>query len=98
MYHSLIAQAVLATSLLATVNVPHIILSNDDGWATAQIRAQFDALVDAGYQVRSQFNVTYHVVSNTRGLRNEGHPIGSCVGPVGHEFALEDAYGPHRAV
>lgn len=28
-----------------------IIISNDDGWATAQIRQQFDALTSAGHNV-----------------------------------------------
>ena len=28
-----------------------IVLTNDDGWAVAQIRAQFDSLEDAGYNV-----------------------------------------------
>ncbi len=31
--------------------VKNIILTNDDGWAVAQIRAQNDALKDAGYNV-----------------------------------------------
>lgn len=56
MYHPLVAQAAFAASLLVATNVPRIVLSNDDGWATAQIRAQFDALVDTGYQVRSSFS------------------------------------------
>ena len=56
MYHPLIAQATFAASLLVAANVSHVILSNDDGWATAQIRAQFNALVDAGYQVRVSFS------------------------------------------
>lgn len=29
-----------------------IVLTNDDGWAVAQIRAQFNALDAAGYNVR----------------------------------------------
>ena len=29
-----------------------LVLTNDDGWAVAQIRAQRDALVDAGFDVR----------------------------------------------
>ncbi|KAI0689379.1 survival protein sure-like phosphatase/nucleotidase [Cytidiella melzeri] len=31
--------------------VTNILLTNDDGWAVAQIRAQYDALVAAGYNV-----------------------------------------------
>ncbi|KZT69448.1 sure-like protein [Daedalea quercina L-15889] len=52
MYHPLIAQATLAISFLAATSLPrNLVLSNDDGWATAQIRAQFDALIAAGYGV-----------------------------------------------
>lgn len=98
MYLPHISQAVFAASLLVATNVPHIVLSNDDGWATAQIRAQFDALVDAGYQVRSPASTLCSHASNTRRSRNTGHPIGPCVGPVRHGFTLEDAYDPHRAV
>ncbi len=34
--------------------VKNIILTNDDGWAVAQIRAQNDALKAAGYNVSSK--------------------------------------------
>lgn len=30
-----------------------IVLTNDDGWAVAQIRAEFETLSGAGYDVRS---------------------------------------------
>lgn len=30
-----------------------IVQTNDDGWAVANIRAQFDALTKAGYDVRA---------------------------------------------
>jgi len=30
-----------------------ILITNDDGWAVAQVRAQYDALVAAGHDVRS---------------------------------------------
>ena len=36
----------------AAVQCTNILLSNDDGWAVAQIRAQRDALVDVGFNVR----------------------------------------------
>ncbi|EJF59255.1 sure-like protein [Dichomitus squalens LYAD-421 SS1] len=48
------------TSLVSTISIAllirgasaqNIILTNDDGWAVAQIRAQRDALVDAGFNV-----------------------------------------------
>lgn len=43
----------------ASANAKRIVLTNDDGWAVAQIRAQFDALVAAGHDVRpiSHFSV-----------------------------------------
>ena len=51
----LAAQALILLAVsLSTIaqGVPKIVLTNDDGWATAQQRAQFQALVGAGYQVR----------------------------------------------
>ncbi len=45
----------ISVALLAIVQgafAQHLILTNDDGWAVAQIRAQRDALVDAGFDVR----------------------------------------------
>ena len=41
-------------SLFATLTATrgqNIVLTNDDGWAVAQIRAQFNALEAAGYNV-----------------------------------------------
>jgi 5'-nucleotidase len=32
-----------------------IVLTNDDGWAVAQIRAQYDALKSAGHDVRRSY-------------------------------------------
>lgn len=44
---------ILALSNAAfTVHAANIVLTNDDGWAVAQIRAQFDSLVGAGQNVR----------------------------------------------
>ena len=39
-------------STLAATRAQNIVLTNDDGWAVAQIRAQFDALEAAGHNVR----------------------------------------------
>ncbi|KAI0081879.1 survival protein sure-like phosphatase/nucleotidase [Panus rudis PR-1116 ss-1] len=44
---SLLVQALLFSATQAQ----KIVLTNDDGWATAQIRAQFNSLVAAGYDV-----------------------------------------------
>lgn len=43
----------LAALSVATANAQRIVITNDDGWAVAQIRAEYDALRDAGYDVRS---------------------------------------------
>ena len=44
-------QAIALVLLLEDAVAQKIILTNDDGWATAQIRAQRDALVGAGFNV-----------------------------------------------
>ena len=44
--------SVLVTFIAASLALGHnILLTNDDGWATAQIRAQNDALEEAGFSV-----------------------------------------------
>lgn len=48
-------QAISLAALLpacAYAGTESIVLTNDDGWAVAQIRAQRDSLVDAGFDVR----------------------------------------------
>ncbi|KAF7307746.1 SurE domain-containing protein [Mycena kentingensis (nom. inval.)] len=45
----LVALALLVGSTLAAPSANKLVLTNDDGWATAQIRAQFQALNAAGY-------------------------------------------------
>lgn len=42
---------VLAISLISTGSATNIVLTNDDGWAVAQIRAEYAALKTAGYNV-----------------------------------------------
>lgn len=48
---------VLLASLVALVQTQKIVLTNDDGWAEAQIRAQFEELVNAGYEVRYPYSM-----------------------------------------
>ncbi|KAI0370897.1 sure-like protein [Pilatotrama ljubarskyi] len=43
--------AVLAIFAVVIAHAQKLILTNDDGWAVAQIRAQRDSLVDAGFNV-----------------------------------------------
>ncbi|KAJ3519908.1 hypothetical protein NM688_g9233 [Phlebia brevispora] len=42
---------ILVPFLVASALCRNILLTNDDGWATAQIRAQNDALLGAGFHV-----------------------------------------------
>lgn len=42
---------ILALGSFQKVYSQNIILTNDDGWAVAQIRAQNDALIAAGFNV-----------------------------------------------
>ena len=44
---------VVAGLFILSSTAQKILLTNDDGWAVAQIRAQFDAIEDAGFDVRS---------------------------------------------
>ncbi|KAJ8472946.1 hypothetical protein ONZ51_g8184 [Trametes cubensis] len=48
-----ITQAVFAALLAASSEIvaQKVLLTNDDGWAVAQIRAQYDSLVQEGYNV-----------------------------------------------
>ncbi len=39
--------------LVGSVAATNILLTNDDGWAVAQIRAQYSAINSAGYSVRT---------------------------------------------
>lgn len=48
LFHSLFVLA----SVAVVAQCQNIVLTNDDGWATAQIRAQDDALNAAGFNVR----------------------------------------------
>lgn len=55
-----VALLLLANSVLSQ----NIVLTNDDGWAVAQIRAQYNALNAAGFNVRpfcSTFYVHRHI-------------------------------------
>ena len=47
-----IKAAPLFAFLVPTVLGTNILLTNDDGWAVAIIRAQFEAFTRAGYNVR----------------------------------------------
>ncbi|KDR74031.1 hypothetical protein GALMADRAFT_250756 [Galerina marginata CBS 339.88] len=51
MQSRLYVSIVLALSLLGVCDATKVVLTNDDGWATAQIRAQYGALRSSGYDV-----------------------------------------------
>lgn len=66
-------------ALASIVRSTQIVLTNDDGWAVAQIRAQKDALTAAGHKVR--------LLSIPRGECSPmpfyaGHSVCTCRGPV----------------
>ena len=46
------ASLISVVLLLQVAFAQNLVLTNDDGWAVAQVRAQRDALVDAGFDVR----------------------------------------------
>ena len=52
MSHKTVALLGLALTLPTSVIAQNIVISDDDGWATAQIRAQYESLSSAGYNVR----------------------------------------------
>jgi hypothetical protein len=39
-------------SLVAGATAQKIVLTNDDGWAVAQLREEYNELIAAGYEVR----------------------------------------------
>jgi len=43
--------SLLAILCFGNAKSQNLVLTNDDGWATAMIRAQFNSLEDAGYEV-----------------------------------------------
>jgi len=40
------------TTLVVGATAQNIVLTNDDGWAVAQLRDEYNMLTTAGYQVR----------------------------------------------
>ena len=44
-------RAVVAVSCISVALARNILLTNDDGWAVAQIRVQYQELTDAGFDV-----------------------------------------------
>ena len=55
--------AVSIGSIFGRPKVSKIVLTNDDGWATAQMRAQMDALIAAGYDVSLLFLMSRYIRS-----------------------------------
>lgn len=47
----MLSSIVTLSLLVASVASHNFLISNDDGWATAQARAQYDSLVAAGFDV-----------------------------------------------
>jgi len=51
MYSTGFLRLALALSCLASASARNVLLTNDDGWADAQIRAQYQDLTEAGFNV-----------------------------------------------
>ena len=47
-----VLRAAVALSCVSVALARNLLLTNDDGWAVAQIRAQYKELTDAGFDVR----------------------------------------------
>lgn len=84
-------------SLFGTIAVTrsqNILLTNDDGWAVAQIRAQFNALDAAGYNVRPGYS--FAAWSSCGDLHTDlylliGNTFGPCAGPKRHRLFFRNA-------
>lgn len=50
--HKVVASWVFLATVITSGGGQKLVLTNDDGWAVAQIRAEYEALVWAGYDVR----------------------------------------------
>ena len=50
-------RAVVAVSCISVALARNLLLTNDDGWAVAQIRAQYQELTDAGFDVRRNLSI-----------------------------------------
>lgn len=66
------------SSILAAFG-QNLVLTNDDGWAVAQIRAQFEALDDAGFEVCS-YTMTFRVFTYSDIVRRSScrRPLRTC--------------------
>lgn len=49
----MLSAVVVLAAVLSSTSAHNFLISNDDGWATAQARAQFDSFVNAGFNVRA---------------------------------------------
>ena len=62
MRDSTLLRVAVTVSCVSVALARNILLTNDDGWAVAQIRAQYKELTDAGYDVRHSCLSTVCVV------------------------------------
>lgn len=53
------ARSLALTTLVVGVTAQKIVLTNDDGWAVAQLRDEYNMLTAAGYQVRVPWTISY---------------------------------------
>lgn len=65
-YAPYLPNAILVISGIAAAYAQNLVLTNDDGWAVAQIRAQYTALTDEGFEVcmRPPYDCLPHFAHN----------------------------------
>ncbi len=79
--------------LVAATNL-NIVISDDDGWATAQIRQQFDVLWKAGHNVRVA--AMFEAMALIRpDFSHIGGVVRSSPQPVEQELAVQDPHSSH---
>ena len=85
----------LLFATLITIRAQTIILTNDDGWAVAQIRAQYSALKAGGFDVSISLLLlcqqTYAPTSIGRTFCTCRRPVGDGVLVKGPRFHVVDA-------
>lgn len=92
---SAISCGLFLCAVLQISQAQKIVLTNDDGWAVAQIRAEFTALVNDGYDVRTTGLFSMIIVLQ---LLLSGRFVGSSREPVRHWVINDHADYLHRGM
>lgn len=65
-------------SLVTGTSAQKILLTNDDGWAVAQLRDEYNQLTAAGYQVSSISYRDPTISFISFNTKYSGHPLCAC--------------------